>query len=103
MNGKYRGLVVHKLKPSRTGAMSSWKRQGRTGEILGTDVQGELRTQAADVGVALLPKSAAARWHFGMVSSPVLSVGFLELPLHAEASLLKSRDNEFARKEWPVR
>jgi hypothetical protein len=58
--------------------VSSWKRQGRTGEILATDLQVELRDQAADVGVALLPKSAAAQWRFGMVSSPVLSVGFLE-------------------------
>ena len=58
----------------------------RTGEILGTDVQGKLRAQAADVGIALLPKSAAARWHFGIVSSLVPSVGFLELPLHVEVS-----------------
>jgi hypothetical protein len=60
--------------------MSSWKRQGRTGKILGTDVPDELRAQAADGGVALLPKSAAAQWHFGIVSSSVLSVGFLEAP-----------------------
>ena len=61
--------------------MSSWKRQRRTGQSLGADVQGKLRAQAADVGIALLPKSAAAQWHFGIVSSGVLSVDFFRTPL----------------------
>ena len=86
MSGKYRRLVVHKLKSDELAPCHLGKRQGRTGEILGTDVQDELRVQAADVGAALLPKSAAAQWHFGIVSSRVLSVDFLELPLHVEAS-----------------
>jgi hypothetical protein len=67
MNGKYRGLAVHRLKSDEL-APCHLGSEGRTGEILGTDVQGELRAQAVDVGVALLPKSAA-QWHFGMVSS----------------------------------
>jgi len=84
--------------------VSSWKWQGRTGEILGTDVQGELRAQAADVGVALLPKKrsgSVALWHSFLTCS---FVGFSEFPLHVEASqLLKIRHKEVARKEWPVR
>jgi hypothetical protein len=77
MSGKYRGLVVHRLKsdelaPCHLGTGKDAR--------LGTDVQGKLRAQAADVGIALLPKSAAARWHFGIGSSRVLSVGFLDFP-----------------------
>jgi len=83
INGKYRGLVVHKLKSEELAPCHLGSGKDARAS---TDVQGELRAQAADVGVALLPKSAAAQWHFGIVSLPVLSVGFLEFPLHAEAS-----------------
>jgi hypothetical protein len=78
MKRKYRGLVVHKLKPVELAHLGSGK------EVRARFSAPTFRTnyapQAADVGVALLPKSVAAQWHFGIVSSSVPSVGFLEAP-----------------------
>jgi hypothetical protein len=76
MNGKHRGLVVHKLKPVELAPCHLGSGKDARARFLSTDIPGELRAQAADVGVALLPKSRAAQWHFGMVSSPVLRLAF---------------------------
>jgi len=62
MNGKYRGLVVHKLKSDELAAchLESGK-DARAGFSARRSVW--TTRLAADVSVALLPKSAAAQWH----------------------------------------